>query len=157
MRPESTVGVFKMLLFLIELFIVDFYFSVLPLLEAKLAFDLPIIKVDFLLVFLLSKLVFDFLLTRLDFDFKVLRLTFDLLLAFFFKVDFLSGVFLIFVCESCLLLIFNSLFSFHLTLPFLEGVLCPYLEGVLYSDLQLLALFLPLLLPNLWVDGALWM
>jgi len=58
--------------------------------------------------------------------------------------------------ESYLLLIFNSLFSFHLTLPFLEGVLWPYLEGD-WADLQLLALFLLLLLPNLWVDGALWM
>ena len=93
------------------------------MLDAKLAFDLPKFKVDFLLVFLLSKLVFDFLLTRLDFDFKVLRLAFDLLLAFFFVEDFLRGVFLIFVLESCLLLIFNSLFSFHLTLPFLDGVL----------------------------------
>ena len=124
------------------------------MLDAKLAFDLPIIKVDFLLVFLLSKLVLDFLLTRLDFDFKVLRLAFDLLLTFFFTDDFFSGVFLTFVFESCLLLIFNSLFSFHLTLPFLEGVLWPYLEGD-WADLQLLALFLLLLLPNLWVDGAL--
>ena len=67
-RPESAVGVFKMLRFLIELFKVDFLLRVCkPLLDAMLALDFAFLSVDFLL----CKLFLDFLLTKLDFDLRV--------------------------------------------------------------------------------------